>query len=85
MKDFKAEFGDKYGLTIAIPASYCQSSFFITNWEYTNKIYTGYLKGFDVQGLVKYVDNINVMSYDIHVIFPTFRFTDYYLQLLSRV
>ncbi|KAL4867386.1 glycoside hydrolase superfamily [Aspergillus spectabilis] len=48
MKELKEACGDRYGVTITLPASY---------W---------YLQGFDVEGMLPYVDHYNVMSYDIH-------------------
>ncbi|OAX79842.1 hypothetical protein ACJ72_05835 [Emergomyces africanus] len=48
LKELRAALGEKYGLTVALPASY---------W---------YLRGYDLKGMVEYIDWFNVMAYDIH-------------------
>ncbi|PGG98706.1 hypothetical protein AJ80_09479 [Polytolypa hystricis UAMH7299] len=57
LKEARDAFGSKYGLTIAIPASYYYG---LSNHA------LGYLKGLDVKNMAKYVDWFNFMSYDIH-------------------
>ncbi|KAF2008423.1 glycoside hydrolase family 18 protein [Aaosphaeria arxii CBS 175.79] len=63
LKELRAAWGTKYGLSATLPSSY---------W---------YLRWFDLKGLEKYLDWLNMMSYDIHGVWDsTNKFTGPFLR-----
>jgi chitinase len=66
MKELKDACDGLYNVTATLPSSYCKFSLAPFCCCIRLIAETGYLKGFDVKGMSKYVDYFNFMSYDIH-------------------